>query len=139
MFKKIYLVAVVASVILFNTPLTVAYAPTLDKQIEQVPTPTEVEQYIRQTARELRIDEYTFVEVAQCESGFLTDAIGDNGLAFGVFQFHKTTWNMFNEEFEVNLDYFSWKDQVKMDSLAWKRGYEQRHWTCWKKLFNLRV
>lgn len=78
--------------------------------------------------------EYSLLlSVIQCESGFSFSAIGDNGLAISLAQFHKPTFDMFNKIRGTDLDIYSAQGQVDMYAWAMANGYEN-HWSCWKKL-----
>jgi hypothetical protein len=137
-FIQVYLAAVVATVILFNIPsiyvINNAGEDIKEEQVESVPTPVEVEKYIRSTARELRIDEYTFVEVARLESGgFNVLAFNpkdvDGKPKFGLFQFGTSTFDFYKHKYGV--DFFNikkWEDQVHLAAKMWKEGIEQYHW-----------
>lgn len=73
------------------------------------------------------------VSVAECESHLRTNVYGDHGLAYGVFQFHEETFDLFAaEEFPAEtLDYHDPEDAIKLAivSIAHGRG---DHWTCYR-------
>lgn len=69
------------------------------------------------------------IEVLKCESSLMHDGIyGDSGLAYGVAQFHKKTFDGFCEG-----DYHDYKDQIKCFVKMIADGLGS-HWTCWSKL-----
>ena len=78
-------------------------------------------------------DEMT--RVMMCESTGKADAVGDNGLAFGLFQFHENTFNLFSKELGEKLDWKNSEHQIKLASWSFANG-KQRHWTCYKKTKN---
>lgn len=69
--------------------------------------------------------------VMKCESGGNQKAIGDNGHAFGIYQFHRPTFDGFSKEFGESLDINSAYDQAKLASWAISQGYGY-HWTCYR-------
>lgn len=79
------------------------------------------------------IDPVMSLEVAKCESGFKTDIVGDQGLAYGVFQFHRGTFDDFSEEAGVELDYKNPDHAIDLFMWAIKNG-KGSHWTCYKRL-----
>ena len=78
-------------------------------------------------------DEMT--RVMMCESSGKADAIGDNGLAFGLFQFHENTFNLFSKEIGEKLDWKNPEHQIKLASWSFANG-KQGHWTCYRKTKN---
>ena len=64
-----------------------------------------------------------------CESNLKYNAVGDSGLAYGVAQFHKGTFDSF-----CKGDYYSTKDQLICMANMWKENL-QFHWSCWKNYF----
>ncbi len=73
------------------------------------------------------------MNIADCESHFKTDAHGDGGRAYGPFQFHKKTFEMFAKKFGEKLDYLNTEDNIKL--AVWALGSDRgRHWSCYKKL-----
>ena len=68
-------------------------------------------------------------EVARCESSFKIDAVGDHGLAYGVMQFHKATFDGYAKKYGLLLDYKNPYHQVDLATLMFKDKL-QYHWTC---------
>jgi len=75
------------------------------------------------------LDPEILLSVAQCESGFKVDAVGDSGKAYGLFQFHKPTFDGF-----CRGDYYSAKDQIVCAGEMFA-NHQESHWTCYKKLY----
>lgn len=72
--------------------------------------------------------------VAQCESEFKMTAVGDHGLANGVFQFHEPTFREFAKKFgDDSLQYKNLEHQVELAMWAISQG-KGSHWTCYRKL-----
>ncbi|MCK6462842.1 MAG: hypothetical protein L6Q29_03440 [Candidatus Pacebacteria bacterium] len=70
--------------------------------------------------------------VIDCESDFLHEGIyGDNGLAYGIAQFHENTFNLFKKDAKMEwMEYKDLEDQIQL--MAWSFAYgRQNHWTCW--------
>ena len=63
------------------------------------------------------------------ESGFNEKAIGDNGLAFGIAQFHRPTFDRFCEG-----NYYNTNDQLECMARLFSEGKEY-HWSAWKTLY----
>lgn len=102
--------------------------------VSSTPAPElAIGQKIIQTAIAYGIDPVMSVEVAKCESGFRTDVFGDAGKAYGVFQFHRPTFDRFAREAGVKLDYKNPDHQVELYVWAIREGYAS-HWTCHRKL-----
>ena len=78
----------------------------------------------------------TMWDLAKCESSLNPVARGDSGLAYGIFQWHQASWNMYNKKFGLQLDRNSTKDQCEMTArvLFLSGGY--RNWT---NCFNTKV
>lgn len=71
-------------------------------------------------------------EIINCESGWKHEGVfGDNGKAYGIAQFHKSTWDWLNKQRSTNLDYYSMEDQIDMLVFALTNGYG-KFWTCFQ-------
>ena len=72
------------------------------------------------------------MEVADCESDFRADIYGDSGKAYGIYQFHRPTFEMFSKKLGEKLDYFDVEDNIRLAiwALANDRGH---HWSCYRK------
>ncbi|MBI3633404.1 MAG: transglycosylase SLT domain-containing protein [Candidatus Vogelbacteria bacterium] len=73
------------------------------------------------------------ISIADCESDFKVNARGDSGKAYGIYQFHKPTFDMFSKKLGEKLDYFSTEDNIKlaMWAMANDKGF---HWSCYRKI-----
>jgi hypothetical protein len=69
--------------------------------------------------------------IAFRESGFRENAIGDSGLARGIFQFHLPTWQSFRKQMgESTKDTrISAYDSIQTFAWALSKGYDA-HWTA---------
>lgn len=77
------------------------------------------------------------IMVAKCESGVHRNPKGfnDGGKAFGLYQFHRGTFDAFSKEMGESLDYYSYNDQAKVAAYAFKQGTKYKsHWTSWVSL-----
>jgi len=84
-------------------------------------------------SRRYGMKESLAVRIAACESQFKTDAVGDNGKAYGVFQFHKPTFEEFSRKFGEELEYTNPEHNIKLAVWALTHGLES-HWTCYGKV-----
>jgi len=73
------------------------------------------------------------LKIAECESSLRPNVFGDNGRAYGVYQFHKPTFYEFSAKFGEELDYYNSEHNIKLAiwALANDREY---HWTCYHKV-----
>ncbi len=74
------------------------------------------------------------LDIANCESELKTTAIGDSGKAYGVYQFHKPTFQEFSKKFgDETLNYHDTEDNIQLAiwALAHNKGY---HWSCYRKI-----
>jgi hypothetical protein len=89
----------------------------------QAPTISEEEKYFDQLTE----------DIIKCESSGIENAVGDGGLAYGVAQFHRETFNWMCKLSGKNLNYYNAQDQKELLRWALENGY-QRHWTCYSKV-----
>lgn len=113
--------------------------PTPLESLPDKPSQEQIKQAVNYVMSYNDLDE-SFYRVAECESNFYYYAYGDYDRksktykAYGIFQFHKPTWNYFQKLSGLKLNYYSTKDQIKMALWAWKNG-KQNHWSCWLRLY----
>ena len=68
------------------------------------------------------------------ESSGNQDAIGDNGRAIGVLQFHKPTFDAYSQRYGLKLDRYNENDQIRLARLMLKENINNlRHWTVYPK------
>ena len=97
--------------------------------LDQEPTTENIKRAAVHIAEEYGLDESQLLYTIACESSFRhTGVYGDSGLAYGLAQFHKPTFDGY-----CNGDYYSAKDQLECMAQMWSAG-QQRHWSCWKRL-----
>jgi len=66
--------------------------------------------------------------LAKLESGYRTDVYGDKGLAYGILQYHKPTFNRF-----CTGNYYSAQDQIRCCDAMLTRDFNLiSHWTTAK-------
>lgn len=122
-----------------------ALAPTneqLNEDSQISKKSTQVEEKIVKQYSELTLDETIdkfsaeynvpkawLVNLATCESSYGTNLTGDNGHAYGVYQYWIPTWLDFERMFNIDLNRNSQYDQVKMTAIALSKGYGYR-WSC---------
>lgn len=71
--------------------------------------------------------------VAWCESSYRYNVYGDGGKAYGIYQFHKPTFDHFSKKLGEELNYYSSYDQAKLAAYMFENG-KQSHWTCYNKI-----
>lgn len=87
--------------------------------------PTETINLIKKYANESNLDEEIMIKIAECESGFDTNAV--NGQYAGIYQFHPSTWesnrNAMGENPDTSLR-FDPEESIKTAAFKMKRdGY----------------
>jgi hypothetical protein len=85
--------------------------------------------FLRETSDKYGLDYDKLYSVIQCESSFRTDVYGDKGLAFGIAQFHRPTFDRF-----CSGSYYSPEDQITCMAQMVKAGLGH-HWTCWRNSY----
>lgn len=75
--------------------------------------------------------------VAYCESRLQNEGrYGDHGLAYGIFQFHRATFDLFVKLSGIEgLAYLNGDDQLELAGWAFSHGYED-HWSCYLMKYN---
>lgn len=111
-----------------------------DQATEKIATPTVVLEYKPLTpleyadlyTKEYSVDPIVFKKVMWCESQYQPNPPGSNdgGAAFGIFQFHRGTFNDYAPRVSEGLDYYSYKDQIRVAAYMFSIG-EADQWTCW--------
>lgn len=100
----------------------------------QASSPMLPAQKIIQTSIAYGVDPVLMVEVARCESQFLNSAIGDHGMARGIYQFWRGTFDRFKQDAGApRLSYTQEDDQIELAVYAVANGLG-KHWTCYTKL-----
>lgn len=74
-------------------------------------------------------------KIVQCESKGNEKATGDNGLAYGLFQYHKGSFERHAKLLGEELDYYSSYDQIKLGVFAISKGYG-REWSSYRAIKN---
>lgn len=93
-------------------------------------TPVE---YADKYTQQYGVDPTVFKKVMMCESGNNPTAVGDGGLAINVMQFHKQTFDTYSLILGEDLNYNSYKDQIKLAAYMFSIG-QQHQWTCYHKV-----
>ncbi|PIR45280.1 MAG: hypothetical protein COV10_00125 [Candidatus Vogelbacteria bacterium CG10_big_fil_rev_8_21_14_0_10_51_16] len=84
-------------------------------------------------AHEFEVPKKLALDIAMCESSLRANVYGDNGRAFGTFQFHRPTFDEFAKKFGEELDYYDNEDSIKLAIWALANDKEH-HWTCYRKV-----
>lgn len=88
---------------------------------------------IEKYSAEYNYSKKTAKAVAYCESEYKANAVGDHGKAYGVYQFHRATFEMFSKQMGEKLDYYNPEDNIKLAIWALANDKEN-HWSCYKKI-----
>lgn len=96
--------------------------------LSEKPSVRQIKEAIVFISDKYGLNETELYQTLKCESGFRFDAVGDNGKAKNVAQFHLPTFKKY-----CSGDYNSAKDQLICMAQMWQKGL-QRHWTCWRNL-----
>ena len=108
--------------LVFAATTTPAIAP-------QMVSPPSVRELIVKWADYYKVDVATSLRIARCESAFSPTANGDGGLAYGVYQFHRSTFDHFSQELGQEMSYHNTEDNIQLANFAFSKGYYS-HWTC---------
>ncbi len=121
------LIAVTVAVLIITISPVSAKAPT-----QVVPTKVlSVKETIAFYAQYHGVSNTELQKVAMCESSLHPNIKGDGGRAFGIFQYHRPTFDAFSKLMGEKLDYYSYSDQAKLTAWIWKHYPKYKsHWTC---------
>jgi len=72
------------------------------------------------------------LEVARCESGFKTEAIGADS-EIGIYQFKASTFYGYAPQIFNESDVLNTYQQIELTAYMFSIG-RQREWTCWRIL-----
>jgi len=76
--------------------------------------------------------------LAMCESGLIHEnRWGDKGLSYGLFQWKKKSWDLYNKKYGLNLDRYKLEDQTEMTAKVLAEGGEYNWRRCWRKINGL--
>ena len=75
-----------------------------------------------------------FLKLAVCESGLNQIAVGDKGKAFGLYQWHESSWNLYTKSYNEFLEYTDPIDQIYLSAKVLGDGGWKNWYTCGKKL-----
>lgn len=97
------------------------------ESLSEKPTTAQVKLAVVYLAENMGLNKISFYNTINCESQFSYQPKGwnDGGLAYGVAQFHKGTFNKY-----CKGNYHSAKDQLVCMGSMWKMGL-QSQWTCY--------
>ncbi len=88
---------------------------------------------IQKYSNQYEVSQKLALDIAACESSLKPTALGDGGKAYGIYQFHKPTFELFSKKLGEKLNYYNTEDNIKLAiwALANDKGH---HWSCYKKL-----
>lgn len=74
----------------------------------------------------------------QKESGGNPEAVGDKGLAFGILQYHRATFDHFCGKYNLTLDYKNPDHQIRLCDLMLEDDFNNiKHWSVYKYCYDL--
>lgn len=85
-------------------------------------------------AQEYGINPDKFLSLAVCESGLNKSALGDNGKAKNVFQFHAKTFKRYSELYNAPLDRDNAVDQIFLAANIISDGGIDNWYACKNKI-----
>lgn len=99
-----------------------------------------IQSYISIEAQTQGVPPEVVEKVIECESQYVINAIGDNGKAHGIAQFHEETFYRMQRLSGLDLS-AKWGDaRAEIDILTWALHTKNDHgilyaseWSCWKK------
>src|SRR3990167_4578821 len=101
-----------------------------------------IENYTRTMASFYEINPVETLETNQCESNWNREPekaitiYGDKGKAYSITQFHERTFNKWEKEAKMDLNYKLWQDQLKLQAWAFSKGESYKDdWTCYVMIF----
>ena len=68
-------------------------------------TLAQIIEMIRMQASVFGVDAGLAIQICRLESGFNPDAVGDNGDAVGLWQWHKGSWNYVRQRMDRPIDW----------------------------------
>ena len=88
---------------------------------------------INKYADQYDFDQKLALDIATCESELKTNAVGDHGKAYGIYQFHKPTFDEFSKKLGEKMDYHDTEDNIKLAIWALSKDKGQ-HWSCYRHI-----
>lgn len=101
-----------------------------EASLDKNPSPAQIKKRIANLSHKYGLDYDQLHDVLQCESNLMPDRYGDSGLAFGIAQFHKETFDQF-----CSGDYYNTDDQLVCMAKMFKKG-KANHWSCFRRLYD---
>jgi soluble lytic murein transglycosylase-like protein len=112
------------------------------EQVVQEPVVVKTERQlilesISTNAAQYKVDKDLIYKVMMCESSGNPKAINKNEpngkLSVGIMQFQYDSWLYFEKKYNLDLDYYSNTDQIKLATIAIANN-DGKHWTCYRKI-----
>lgn len=100
-----------------------------------ISTRSGIEDYLTLEASKRSIDPSIPIRVVDCESDFVIGAVGDNGAALGLPQFHKETFYRMKRLSGEEKMYEYGDERTGLRMLVWaiSEGHGNE-WTCYRSL-----
>ena len=99
----------------------------------------EIRQEINRVADKYGVSRWIMLSLCYCESRFNPEATGDSGMAYGLYQWHLTSWKHFAGIYHKRYDLYllrnNWKDQIELTGFVLARGGENHWLMCFNKIY----
>ena len=97
-----------------------------------------IERELWEVADKYSLEPNYLMKLAICESSLIHEnRWGDNGLSYGLFQWQKKSWDLYNKKFGLNLDRYKLEDQIEMTALVINNGGQHNWKSCFNKINGL--
>ena len=126
-FKTIMVACVMISLLISSAKVSIAESPTYKT----------AKDYIVEYAELYDTDATVLLKVAECESRFDQEAIGDSKNSVGIYQYWKDTWEEMSKLYGEKLDINSVNDQAKLTAFIFaKYPKHKTKWTAYRAIQN---
>ena len=99
---------------IFTLPSGLAYAAvqlvSVARASEDIPLIEQIKIWIDRYEEIYKVG--NMKELAECESNYQTNALGDLGKSYGIFQWQAKSWAFYNKKFRTQLDREDWRHQI---------------------------
>lgn len=117
--------------------LAITFQPQITSSDIPKRIPTTVKGMIVYYSQQNEVDESMMMKMADCESDFNPNAVGDNFRARNVYQYHRGTFDSMSKLMGEKLNYDSAHDQIKLTTwIAANYPSKLNSWTSYRAIKN---
>ena len=132
--KTLLILVVLISCYYFTGKHTVLYSKPDIVNAQEINKELTIQEIVDKVSKEYNQDSWLIYNVCYAESHFNPGAVHDGGRGKGVCGIHKTTFIGWEKEFNVDLNYDSTYDQIKMTVIAFSKGEKYRDdWSTYNR------